>query len=184
MGRPFPTTRRQILKGGGALIIGFSLAGRIEVAAAQGSRIGKPLALTEVDSFLAIDDKSNCTVYSGKVDLGIRFREGTADASSIRIDEALVERLADTAQGLAARFFGAFEASFERLRSAYLSVLEWGLHHRKAVFGVFLSIVASGALLVPHVGEDFFPIVDAGQFRLHVRTPAGTPSRIPSSRSP
>ena len=70
MGRQFPTTRRQILKGGGALIIGFSLAGRIDAAAAQGSRIGKPLLLTEVDSFLAIDDKSNCTVYSGKVDLG------------------------------------------------------------------------------------------------------------------
>jgi multidrug efflux pump subunit AcrB len=42
------------------------------------------------------------------------------------------------------------------------------------VFAVFLSVVASGALLVPHVGQDFFPTVDAGQFRLHVRAPSGT----------
>jgi multidrug efflux pump subunit AcrB len=53
-------------------------------------------------------------------------------------------------------------------------VLAWGLGHRRVVFAVFLSIVASGALLVPQVGQDFFPTVDAGQFRLHVRAPSGT----------
>ena len=61
------TTRREILKSGGALVVSFSLAGTLDQALAQGA---KPVALTEVDSFLAIDPKGMVTVYSGKVDLG------------------------------------------------------------------------------------------------------------------
>jgi nicotinate dehydrogenase subunit B len=60
-------TRREILKSGGALVVSFSLAGTLDQALAQGA---KPVALTEVDSFLAIDPKGMVTVYSGKVDLG------------------------------------------------------------------------------------------------------------------
>src|SRR5262249_57889051 len=62
-------SRRELLKGGGALIVSFSLAGAFDEVAAQGAA-AKPLALTEVDSFLAIDPKGVVTVYSGKVDLG------------------------------------------------------------------------------------------------------------------
>ncbi len=62
-------SRRDLLKGGGALVVSFSLAGTLDEAAAQGAA-AKPLALTEVDSFLAIDPKGVVTVYSGKVDLG------------------------------------------------------------------------------------------------------------------
>jgi len=62
-------SRRDLLKGGGALVVSFSLAGTLDEAAAQGAA-AKPLALTEVDSFLAIDPKGIVTVYSGKVDLG------------------------------------------------------------------------------------------------------------------
>ncbi len=62
-------SRRDLLKGGGALVVSFSLAGVLDEAAAQGAA-AKPLALTEVDSFLAIDPKGVVTVYSGKVDLG------------------------------------------------------------------------------------------------------------------
>ncbi len=64
------TSRRGMLKGGGALVVSFSLAGPISEALAQGAAAGKPLALTEVDSFLAIDPKGQVTCYSGKVDLG------------------------------------------------------------------------------------------------------------------
>jgi len=60
-------TRREILKSGGGLVVSFSLAGTLDQALAQGA---KPVALTEVDSFLAIDPKGMVTVYSGKVDLG------------------------------------------------------------------------------------------------------------------
>jgi CO/xanthine dehydrogenase Mo-binding subunit len=63
------TTRREILKNGGALIVGFSLSGAFDQVLAQGTP-AKPVALTEVDSFLAIDPKGMVTVYSGKVDLG------------------------------------------------------------------------------------------------------------------
>jgi nicotinate dehydrogenase subunit B len=61
-------SRREALIGSGALIVGFSLAGPLGNALAQGQ--AKPVALTEVDSFLAIDKTGKVTVYSGKVDLG------------------------------------------------------------------------------------------------------------------
>jgi multidrug efflux pump subunit AcrB len=73
-----------------------------------------------------------------------------------------------------ARFHRAFEREFLRLREAYLSALAWNLGHRRAVFAMFLAAAASGAAILPFVGRDFFPVVDAGQFRLHVRAPAGT----------
>ena len=60
-------SRRDMLKGSGALVVTFSFAGAFDAALAQDA---KPLALTEVDSFLAIDPKGIVTVYSGKVDLG------------------------------------------------------------------------------------------------------------------
>src|SRR5262249_11930645 len=63
-------SRRDVLKGGGALVVSFSLAAQFDQALAQGAAAAKPLALTEVDSFLAIDAKGAVTVYSGKVDLG------------------------------------------------------------------------------------------------------------------
>ena len=61
-------SRREALLGSGALIVIFSLAGALTDAMAQAG--AKPLALTEVDSFLAIDKSGIVTVYSGKVDLG------------------------------------------------------------------------------------------------------------------
>jgi nicotinate dehydrogenase subunit B len=60
-------SRREVLKGGGALVVSFSFGGPIGETFAQG---GKPLALTEVDSFLAIDTAGEVTLYTGKVDLG------------------------------------------------------------------------------------------------------------------
>src|SRR6478672_3716898 len=61
-------SRRAALLGSGALVVSFSLRGSIGSAKAQG--MAKPVTLTEVDSFLAIDKAGNVTVYSGKVDLG------------------------------------------------------------------------------------------------------------------
>jgi CzcA family heavy metal efflux pump len=76
--------------------------------------------------------------------------------------------------GWFARLHAGFERRFEQFRETYVSWLQWNLRHRLAVFVVFGAIVASGFLLVPWVGRDFFPTVDTGQFRLHVRAPAGT----------
>lgn len=61
-------SRRDALIGSAALIVSFSLAGPPSAVQAQGA--AKPLALTEVDSFLAIDKAGNVTMYSGKVELG------------------------------------------------------------------------------------------------------------------
>jgi nicotinate dehydrogenase subunit B len=61
-------SRRDMLKGGGALVVSFALAPQATEALAQGA--AKPVALTEVDSFLSIDAKGLVKVYSGKVDLG------------------------------------------------------------------------------------------------------------------
>src|SRR4029078_12889039 len=60
-------SRRDALLGSGALIVSFALADSLTGVQAQGT--AKPLALTEVDSFLAIDKTGKVTVYSGKVDL-------------------------------------------------------------------------------------------------------------------
>src|SRR5262249_44320041 len=72
------------------------------------------------------------------------------------------------------RVHHAFNRLFERLRSAYQGLLGRALDHRLATV-VTLLVFAFGSLLVyPRTGQDFFPSVDAGQFRLHVRAPAGT----------
>ncbi|QEL16234.1 efflux RND transporter permease subunit [Limnoglobus roseus] len=72
------------------------------------------------------------------------------------------------------RAHNAFEGAFERFRNAYTRLLAWNLRHRRTVLGLFILIVLGSVSLIPRVGEDFFPTVDAGQFRLHVRAPAGT----------
>jgi multidrug efflux pump subunit AcrB len=68
----------------------------------------------------------------------------------------------------------AFENTFNRLRGAYSNLLAKVLEHRLAFIGGFLSFCVGSMLLVPFLGQDFFPSVDAGSFRLHVRTPTGT----------
>jgi multidrug efflux pump subunit AcrB len=72
------------------------------------------------------------------------------------------------------RFHQAFNRQFERLRSAYQGLLGWALDHRFAAISILLGFALGSLALFPHIGQDFFPSVDAGQIRLHVRTPAGT----------
>ncbi|NMG18862.1 efflux RND transporter permease subunit [Brasilonema bromeliae] len=67
-----------------------------------------------------------------------------------------------------------FNRQFEKFRNRYRRFLAWALSHRRQVFVMFGAFWVSGLVLLPFVGQDFFPQVDAGQFRLHVRTPAGT----------
>jgi multidrug efflux pump subunit AcrB len=67
-----------------------------------------------------------------------------------------------------------FNRHFENWREKYRRALAWSLRHRRLVLVEFSMIFVSAALLVLFAGQDFFPLVDAGQFRLHVRAPAGT----------
>ena len=67
-----------------------------------------------------------------------------------------------------------FEKAFNRLRGAYATLLGRILEHRAAFAAGFLSFCVASWLLVPFLGQNFFPSVDAGTFRLHVRAPTGT----------
>jgi len=67
-----------------------------------------------------------------------------------------------------------FNYHFTRFRDAYTRALEWALGRKKLAAAAMAALVAVTGLLVPFLGRDFFPVVDAGQFRLHVRAPAGT----------
>jgi CzcA family heavy metal efflux pump len=67
-----------------------------------------------------------------------------------------------------------FNRGVERMRESYRRMLDAGLHHRKLVALCFFLITLACAALYPFIGTDFFPQVDAGQIRFHVRAPAGT----------
>ncbi|MDC0666640.1 efflux RND transporter permease subunit [Nannocystis radixulma] len=77
-------------------------------------------------------------------------------------------------RGLFARVHHGFEAGFERLRARYVDLLAWALARPRRVFALFGAVLVATVALVPFVGRDFFPQVDAGQVRLHVTAPPGT----------
>jgi multidrug efflux pump subunit AcrB len=77
-------------------------------------------------------------------------------------------------RSLADRFFAGFERGFERLRGFYGGWLAWALANRALAITVFLSFVTASLFLFPLVGRDFFPSVDAGLIKLHVRGTPGT----------
>jgi multidrug efflux pump subunit AcrB len=67
-----------------------------------------------------------------------------------------------------------FEAGFERFRERYHRLLELCLHHRRVfLVAFFAACLGSLAILIPWLGQDFFPSVDAGSFKLHLRGPTG-----------
>jgi len=68
----------------------------------------------------------------------------------------------------------AFERGFARFREGYRRWLGAILAHRGAFSVVFLAFCLGTAFLIPWLGQDFFPTVDAGQFRLHLRARSGT----------
>jgi multidrug efflux pump subunit AcrB len=63
---------------------------------------------------------------------------------------------------------------FERLRYRYMGLLHLSLERRAPVLIGFMVVSLGSLLLVSMIGRDFFPDVDAGTLRLHVRAPAGT----------
>ena len=71
-------------------------------------------------------------------------------------------------------FFRRFERGFESFRAGYDRALTRIMSQPKRTSTLFLGGVLATFILVPFIGQDFFPAVDAGQIRLHVRAPAGT----------
>ena len=76
--------------------------------------------------------------------------------------------------GLIWRVHQGFNVYFDRFRDFYGSCLAWALGNRALVFVGFLGFIGISFSLFPLIGQDFFPAVDSGQIRLHVRAPAGT----------
>ncbi|MCU1261842.1 MAG: acriflavin resistance protein [Bryobacterales bacterium] len=72
------------------------------------------------------------------------------------------------------RVHQAFDRHFEKMRDAYHRLLERVLEHRILVGGAFAIFAFASLGLVLFVGQNFFPYVDSGQMRLHVRCPTGT----------
>ena len=78
------------------------------------------------------------------------------------------------------RFQAAFERRFEQMRERYKSILQSALHSGPRFAGIFLISMAATAILafplgpLPGLGQDFFPAVDGGQIKLHMRARTGT----------
>jgi CzcA family heavy metal efflux pump len=90
------------------------------------------------------------------------------------------EHAAHAARGFFARFQAGFEARFARMRERYHTLLEQALRSGPRFAWPFLAAMAATALLafplgrwLPGLGRDFFPAVDAGQIKLHIRAPTG-----------
>jgi len=73
-----------------------------------------------------------------------------------------------------ARFLAGFEEGFEAMRRRYHRTLAWFVDHRGLALASVAAMIAASMPLARVVGEDFFPAVDAGMMRLHVRAPTGT----------
>ncbi|HSF06795.1 MAG TPA: molybdopterin cofactor-binding domain-containing protein [Methylomirabilota bacterium] len=80
------TTRREFLIGTGALVVSFSLT---SPARAQGPGRTKPVALDQVDSFLAVHRDGTVTMYTGKVDIGTGIRVALPQMVAEELDIAL-----------------------------------------------------------------------------------------------
>jgi multidrug efflux pump subunit AcrB len=84
------------------------------------------------------------------------------------------------ATGILTRWQNAFERHFDRARDRYKKLLETALKSGPRFAVAFLACMAATALLAfpmgpfPGLGQDFFPSVDGGQIKLHMRAPTGT----------
>jgi CzcA family heavy metal efflux pump len=72
------------------------------------------------------------------------------------------------------RVYRRFDAAFEKFRGGYILILSTLLTHRKTFGSAFLAFCVASLGLVFFLGRDFFPSVDSGQIRLHMRAPTGT----------
>ncbi len=88
-------------------------------------------------------------------------------------DEYHAEEHSGEKMGFFRRYQQGFERSFEKFREGYRRALGVALHSPKAFAGCFLAFCVFSVMLVGVLGRDFFPKVDAGQIRLHMRARTG-----------
>jgi CzcA family heavy metal efflux pump len=79
------------------------------------------------------------------------------------------EHREENPKGVLSRFQRGFERKFEDFRRGYEALLETTLEHRAVFVICFLAFCLLSLGLFNFLGQDFFPQVDAGLLRLHVR---------------
>ncbi len=77
------------------------------------------------------------------------------------------------AQNIFIRFQKSFERGFSAFRVGYEGLLTICVTRRLVFIAIFLAVVASVFLLIPWLGQDFFPSSDNGQISLHLRSRTG-----------
>jgi len=99
-----------------------------------------------------------------------------AEHGEHKLTDAEMAVIEEKRRGLGAiwRTHFAFNRVFEAIRSRYQRLLDWSLGHPGFTLGCFGIFLLISFCTIPFIGRDFFPDVDAGSFRLHVRAPAGT----------
>jgi multidrug efflux pump subunit AcrB len=122
-------------------------------------------------------------VTQGERDLARLHREqferehpsGTAEEEAeVPITDAERRASEGITQSWVWRVHTAFEHQFEKFRGGYTKALDWALAHRPLVVTAFVVLFVGSLGLYPLIGQNFFPTVDAGQLRLHIRVPTGT----------
>ncbi|MEM5403687.1 efflux RND transporter permease subunit [Paraburkholderia unamae] len=76
--------------------------------------------------------------------------------------------------GMLTRFQAGFEHRFEAVRNRYRALLEAAIAQRRRFVVLWVALCLGSLVLVPFTGRDFFPAVDTGEIRLHLRAPTGT----------
>src|SRR5215471_7783597 len=93
----------------------------------------------------------------------------------LRGHEAEAGQVEATSRNPLVRLQARFEEKFEQFREGYHRLLERCLENQKLfLMAFFAACVCSVVFLIPWLGQDFFPSVDSGQFKLHVRARTGT----------
>ncbi|HEY4276060.1 MAG TPA: efflux RND transporter permease subunit [Rhizomicrobium sp.] len=93
------------------------------------------------------------------------------DASVAKSHDAIREH---HPENIFVKFQHRFEQQFERIREGYHRYLHFAMERRIIFVAGFLAFVLLSLFLVPFLGQNFFPAVDAGEISLHVRAPMGT----------
>jgi multidrug efflux pump subunit AcrB len=76
-------------------------------------------------------------------------------------------------RNLLVRFQKGFEHRFESIRNGYVGLLQLGLQNRGKLIAGFIGFTVLSFALAPYLGQDFFPSVDGGQIKMHVRAQTG-----------
>ena len=130
-----------------------------------------PLSLSVIGSLLA-----SLALSFTMIPLLFKYlmRQSVADFAHEQPQPAETQAARIPSRNVMVRLQRRFELGFESFRDSYRNVLAWTLSRASTTVIAFSALMLVSTLLFTQLGRDFFPQVDAGQIRLHVRAPPGT----------